>query len=179
MENSYCSYSTSLELDNVHKIYHDTQYGFPIHDDNQLFGRLILEINQAGLSWETILKKQHNFELAYDQFDIQKIAFSSTIFGKIEDLTSQEIDGKTINFTSLWVDAEFVDLYNLQLVKGRFFSKELRNDENSTVLLNEAAVREFGVEDPFTIEIRVPGGRAKVIGIVKDFNYKVKKIALC
>jgi DNA-3-methyladenine glycosylase I len=74
MENSYCSYSISQELDNVHKIYHDTQYGFPIHDDNQLFGRLILEINQAGLSWETILKKQHNFELAYDQFDIQKIA---------------------------------------------------------------------------------------------------------
>ncbi len=48
----------------------------------------------------------------------------------------------------------------------------MRSDENSTVLLNEAAVREFGVKDPFQIEIRVPGGKAKVVGIIKDFNYK-------
>lgn len=74
MENSYCKYSFSQDDTNVHKVYHDTQYGFPISDDNQLFGRLILEINQAGLSWETILKKQSNFKNAYDQFDIQKIA---------------------------------------------------------------------------------------------------------
>ena len=39
-----------------------------------MFGRLILEINQAGLSWDTILKKEENFRKAYDQFDIQKIA---------------------------------------------------------------------------------------------------------
>ncbi len=74
MENSYCTFSANQEEGNVHKIYHDTQYGFPIEDDNQLFGRLILEINQAGLSWETILKKQENFEKAYDNFDLQKIA---------------------------------------------------------------------------------------------------------
>lgn len=79
MENSYCKYSYKLEKQNVHKIYHDTQYGFPIKDDNQLFGRLILEINQAGLSWETILKKIKNFELAYDQFDINTIANYSPI----------------------------------------------------------------------------------------------------
>lgn len=74
MENSYCSYSLNQNTKNVHKVYHDTQYGFPIYDDNELFGRLILEINQAGLSWETILKKQKNFEKAYDSFDINKIA---------------------------------------------------------------------------------------------------------
>jgi DNA-3-methyladenine glycosylase I len=39
----------------LHKNYHDNFYGFPIHNDNELFGRLILEINQAGLSWEPIL----------------------------------------------------------------------------------------------------------------------------
>ena len=44
-----------------HQFYHDKQYGFPIHDDDELFARLILEINQAGLSWETILKKQARF----------------------------------------------------------------------------------------------------------------------
>ena len=72
----------------------------------------------------------------------------------------------------MWVDAAFIDFYDLQLVKGRFFSKEMKSDRNATALLNEAAVREFDVKDPFEIEIRVPGGNAKVVGIVKDFNFK-------
>ena len=72
--NSYCQYTASLPTDNVHRIYHDTEYGFPIHDDNALFGRLILEINQAGLSWNTILNKQENFFNAYDGFIIEVIA---------------------------------------------------------------------------------------------------------
>ena len=59
---------------NVHKVYHDTQYGFPVHSDNELFGRLLLEINQAGLSWDTILNKQKNFKRAYADYDIKTIA---------------------------------------------------------------------------------------------------------
>ena len=58
----------------LHKNYHDNHYGFPIHDDNELFGRLIMEINQAGLSWETILKKEQSFRKAYSNFNIKKIA---------------------------------------------------------------------------------------------------------
>lgn len=58
----------------LHKNYHDNHYGFPIHNDNELFGRLIMEINQAGLSWETILKKETAFRKAYHNFDIKKIA---------------------------------------------------------------------------------------------------------
>jgi DNA-3-methyladenine glycosylase I len=73
---SYCSYIESLSGDKkeLHKNYHDKHYGFPIHNDNELFGRLILEINQAGLSWETILKKEKAFRSAYDNFNIKKIA---------------------------------------------------------------------------------------------------------
>lgn len=71
---TYCEYVKDLPDDNLHRIYHDTQYGFPINDDNELFGRLILEINQAGLSWDTILKKQDNFRTAYDDFNIRKVA---------------------------------------------------------------------------------------------------------
>ena len=73
---SYCNYISSqqTETDQLHKIYHDTQYGFPIHDDDELFCRLILEINQAGLSWTTILKKQENFRKAYHHFNIKKVA---------------------------------------------------------------------------------------------------------
>lgn len=55
-------------------MYHDTQYGFPIEDDNELFCRLVLEINQAGLSWTTILNKQENFRKAYHNFNIKKVA---------------------------------------------------------------------------------------------------------
>jgi DNA-3-methyladenine glycosylase I len=58
----------------LHQAYHDRQYGFPIHDDDELFCRLILEINQAGLSWETVLKKEAAFRRAYAEFDIQKVA---------------------------------------------------------------------------------------------------------
>lgn len=58
----------------VHKIYHDTQYGFPIDNDDELFCRLILEINQAGLSWTTILNKQEGFRKAYHNFSIKKVA---------------------------------------------------------------------------------------------------------
>ena len=71
---SYCEYVKNLPEDNIHRIYHDTQYGFKIDSDNELFGRLILEINQAGLSWTTILIKQDNFRKAFSNFDIKKIA---------------------------------------------------------------------------------------------------------
>ena len=71
---SYCEYVKNLPEDNIHRVYHDTQYGFKIDSDNELFGRLILEINQAGLSWTTILNKQDNFRTAFSNFDIKKIA---------------------------------------------------------------------------------------------------------
>ena len=71
---SYCEYVKNLPEDNIHRVYHDTQYGFKIDSDNELFGRLILEINQAGLSWTTILIKQDNFRTAFSNFDIKRIA---------------------------------------------------------------------------------------------------------
>jgi len=70
----YCEYVLAHPEDEYNKRYHDTEYGFPLDDDNLLFGRLILEINQAGLSWITILKKQENFRRAYDSFDIKTVA---------------------------------------------------------------------------------------------------------
>jgi len=71
---SYCEAVGSGNLHEVHREYHDKEYGFPIHDDNELFARLVLELNQAGLSWETILKKKDGFYNAYDNFDIQIVA---------------------------------------------------------------------------------------------------------
>jgi DNA-3-methyladenine glycosylase I len=54
--------------------YHDHEWGVPIHDDRTLFEFLILEGAQAGLSWETILRKRENYRLAFDNFDPQKVA---------------------------------------------------------------------------------------------------------
>ena len=73
-DNSYCKFVAKLDNDNLHKIYHDTKYGFAVNDDNELFGRLILEINQAGLSWTTILKKENNFRKAYANFNVKVVA---------------------------------------------------------------------------------------------------------
>lgn len=73
---NYCEFVASLDSDsdNPNKHYHDNEYGFEIESDDALFGRLILEINQAGLSWTTILKKQDNFYKAYDGFNIKIVA---------------------------------------------------------------------------------------------------------
>ena len=71
---TYCDYCNSHPEDVHNRTYHDTEYGFPLQDDNLLFERLILEINQAGLSWITILKKADNFRHAYSKFDIDVVA---------------------------------------------------------------------------------------------------------
>ena len=71
---SYCDFCAAREADDVDRLYHDTRYGFPIEDDTELFALLIMEINQAGLSWRTILNKEQNFRKAYDGFDIEKVA---------------------------------------------------------------------------------------------------------
>lgn len=71
---SYCSYVRDNPLDSLNKEYHDSQYGFPLQDDDALFERLVLEINQAGLSWALILKRASYFHRSYDGFDIDTVA---------------------------------------------------------------------------------------------------------
>jgi DNA-3-methyladenine glycosylase I len=75
-EMTYCDYIKTLSGDQLllHKEYHDNHYGFPIENDDELFERLMFEINQAGLNWILILKKQHNFRKAFDNFNIVKVA---------------------------------------------------------------------------------------------------------
>lgn len=73
---TYCDYIATIsgEQLSLHKEYHDNHYGFPIANDDELFERLMFEINQAGLNWILILKKQHNFRKAFDNFNIKKVA---------------------------------------------------------------------------------------------------------
>ena len=64
--------------------YHDTEWGVPLHDDRGLFEFLVLEGAQAGLSWETILKKRDNYRRAFDDFDPERVARYTT--RKVEKL---------------------------------------------------------------------------------------------
>ncbi len=68
---TYCDAAPGHPL---HGPYHDNEYGFPVRDDDRLFERLVLEINQAGLSWLTILKKREAFREAFDGFEIDRVA---------------------------------------------------------------------------------------------------------
>ena len=68
--------------------YHDREWGVPVHDDRRLFEFLILEGAQAGLSWETILRKRDNYRAAFDKFDPVKIANYDK--RKIEKLLANE-----------------------------------------------------------------------------------------
>ena len=67
----YCDKAPNHE---VHGSYHDTEYGFPTDDERVLFERLALEIMQAGLSWEIVLKKRKAMNKAFDKFVVNKVA---------------------------------------------------------------------------------------------------------
>lgn len=67
-----CAWLPAGKADYVH--YHDTEWGVPVHDDQQLFEMLILEGAQAGLSWYTILKRREGYRAAFHHFDVQACA---------------------------------------------------------------------------------------------------------
>jgi len=71
MSAEYCAMAPGHPF---HGPYHDGEYGFPSKDDRVLFERLVLEINQAGLSWLTILRKREAFTTAFADWDLERVA---------------------------------------------------------------------------------------------------------
>jgi DNA-3-methyladenine glycosylase I len=71
MSAEYCAMAPGHPF---HGPYHDGEYGFPARDDRVLFERLVLEINQAGLSWLTVLKKRQAFAAAFAHWDLERVA---------------------------------------------------------------------------------------------------------
>jgi DNA-3-methyladenine glycosylase I len=121
---SYCVYIRSEQAREPHISYHDTEYGFPSDDEAVLFERLILEINQAGLSWETILKKREGFRAAYAGFDVQKVAaFTNT------DVTRLLSDAGIIR-NRLKVEAAIHNAKVVQNLQGEFGSFRAWLDHN-------------------------------------------------
>jgi DNA-3-methyladenine glycosylase I len=79
----YCAIAPGHEW---HGPYHDSEYGFPVSDDRVLFERLVLEINQAGLSWLLMLKRREGFRAAFLDYDIDRIA----VFGPEDEARLRE-----------------------------------------------------------------------------------------
>lgn len=67
----YCEWAN---INEANKIYHDTEWGIPVHDDRHMFEHLFLENMQCGLSWDLMLKKREIFRSCFDHFDYDKIA---------------------------------------------------------------------------------------------------------
>ena len=76
------------ENSSIYTKYHDEEWGIPKYDDKELFELLVLESFQAGLSWITVLKKREDFRIAFDNFDVKKVA--SYDENKVNELLNNE-----------------------------------------------------------------------------------------
>lgn len=110
---SRCDWAKGSALE-IH--YHDTEWGVPVHDDRLLFEALTLEGAQAGLSWATILKKREGYRLAFDDFDIQKVAHYSS--QKIESL----LQNPAIIRNKLKVNATVINAQRILVMQAEYGS---------------------------------------------------------
>lgn len=135
----YCKYVSNIQDEkDVDKVYHDHHYGVRIEDDNELFGRLIMEINQAGLSWRTILLKEKGFRNAYNNFDIKKIASYK------EKDTARLLNDSSIIRNKLKIHAVIYNAQAITLIQKEYGSfrkwldiraKELKQDKKEWLAL--------------------------------------------
>ncbi len=113
---SYCEYVRDHPEDEYNRLYHDLEYGYPLKEEGLLFERFVLEINQAGLSWITILKKKDNFLRAYQAFDIDKIA----AFGE-KEVNRLLLDGGIIR-NRLKINAAIENARRIRALRPEFVS---------------------------------------------------------
>ncbi len=113
---SYCEYVRDHPEDEFNRNYHNLEYGFPLMEDNLLFERFVLEINQAGLSWITILKKKDNFSRGYQGFDIDKIAAY-----REKDVNRLLLDSGIIR-NQLKIKAAIENAHRIQVLRAEFGS---------------------------------------------------------
>ncbi len=104
-----CDWPGNKKLDIV---YHDEEWGVPVHDDDRLFEYLLLDTFQAGLSWSTILNKRENFRQAFDNFDVRKVAEYNE--SKVQQLLSNKgIVRNTLKIRSTIKNAQlFIQIQN-------------------------------------------------------------------
>lgn len=140
---SYCSHVATLPAEDLNILYHDKAYGFPITDDAELFGRLILEINQAGLSWNTILKKASAFKTAFHDYDIARIALYSDFDRK------RLLEDADIVRNRMKIDAVIMNAGTVMTLQKTFGSFKAWLDHNHPQPL-ETWIRLFKINFKFT-----------------------------
>ncbi len=122
--------------DSINQMYHDREWGKPVHQDQKLFEFLILEGAQAGLSWTTILKKRENYRQAFVDFDVLKVSkFNSQKirgFMKNEGLVRNRLKlqsavGNAQAFLKLQKEFGSFDKYIWQFVQGKPILSRRRN----------------------------------------------------
>ena len=99
---------------------------------------------------------------------IQEVSFTRFNEADADNYWSDRIDGEEIRIHPFWVDAHYIDLMGLNLIQGRNFSDAHVSDPNKSIILNKAAIRQYGLDSPIGKEVF---GRT-IIGVVEDFNYQ-------
>ena len=155
-----------VNMDNpLYVLYHDNEWGVPKYDDQELYELLILEMFQAGLSWETILNKRDNFRKAFDNFDWSKIVNYGE--DKINELMQdkgiirnrRKIEA-VINNTKIFMD--------IQKEYGSF-AKYIWSFTNNQVIITDSKVVSNELSDTISKELRKRG--MKFVGTVIVYSY--------
>jgi DNA-3-methyladenine glycosylase I len=128
---SYCEYLRDHPEDTLNKLYHDSEYGFPLDEDAALLERLALEINQAGLSWTLMLKRKDNFQRAFDGYNVDRVA----AYGE-QDVARLLADAGIIR-NRLKITAVIENARRIQALRGEFGSFQGWLDAHHPLSLQE------------------------------------------
>lgn len=134
----------------------------------------------VGFNKENVIRLKTNEEDAFENAQtfktellaiagVENVSFCYAVPGEVGHGMAGEVDGVKVSMRCLEIDNEYIDLMGLEMVSGRNFSKEDKSDYERSYIMNEAAVRKYGWENPY--EIKFWGG-FKLVGIVKDFNFE-------
>jgi putative ABC transport system permease protein len=128
-----------------------------------------MDRSQLGAYRNELLSDASVREVGYANMKMPGWISNSTPY-KAQDAEADEEEGKTMKV--IRVDADFLDLVEVEMVEGRGFSKDFPSDVTSSVVLNEAAAAQLGWEEPVGKWIEVNGNRYTCIGLVKDFHFE-------
>ena len=155
-----------VNMDNkLYVDYHDNEWGIPKYDDNYLFELLILEMFQAGLSWECILNKRKYFKVAFNNFDYDKI--SSYDDNKIDEL----LNNKNIIRNKLKIKASINNAKIFIKIKEEFgsFSNYIWKFTNNKIIYNDGLVTKNELSDKISKDLKMRG--MKFVGSVIIYSY--------
>ena len=155
-----------VNMDNpLYVLYHDDEWGVPKYDDQELYELLILEMFQAGLSWETILNKRDNFRKAFDNFDWSKIVNYD------EDKINELMQDKGIIRNRRKIEAAINNTKIFMDIQKEYgsFAKYIWSFTNNQVIITDSKVVSNELSDTISKELRKRG--MKFVGTVIVYSY--------